>query len=118
MVLFRIDLLHIVYDLGYLASICSIICYIPAPRAGPGKILGGHAEMQLCWEDASSGEQVSLTEFGFVFHDFDNGGSTDPTKDWCEERLTVHDPASYSTSETARTKRTSIIADRFADACA
>ena len=59
-----------------------------------------NAEMQLCWEDSSSGEQVSLTEFGLVFHDFDNGGSKDPTKDWCEERLTVHDPASYSTSET------------------
>ena len=41
------------------------------------------ALLQFCWQDSTTGDPVVVDKFGFVFHDFDNGGYV------CKERMEV-----------------------------
>ena len=56
-------------------------------KFGQINLLADHeSTVKFCWQKTSTGESVTINDFKFVFHDFDNAGTT------LRERLRVGNP--------------------------
>ena len=57
------------------------------------------SDVEFCFQDTSTGQNVVLDGFGFEFHDFDNGENSDGTITWCREVVTVGGMTSWEISD-------------------